>query len=251
MSTLRPKRKRKIEYPTEDGQPMGETPLHRTVMADLIVNLEVRYLKVPDVWAGGNLFLCYEEGNPEACVVPDVLLAKGVRKWPRPNYLLWQETPPSLIVEVTSEKTRKEDEDKKSLYERLGVEELILFDPYGEYLQPRLQGYELLAGRYQPIPRKADGSLLSRTTNLFLEPERDRLRLVDAETRERLVWLEEIEPAFCVERVARHAEEALAAEEAAARQAAEARAAEEIAARQAAEEQVRALKAELERLRKA
>ncbi|HYX22924.1 MAG TPA: Uma2 family endonuclease, partial [Thermoanaerobaculia bacterium] len=62
-------------------------------------------------------------------MVPDVLLAKGVRKWPRPNYLLWQETPPSLIVEVTSEKTRKEDEDKKSLYERLGVEELILFDP--------------------------------------------------------------------------------------------------------------------------
>jgi hypothetical protein len=108
---------------------------------------------------------------------------------------------------------RKEDEDKKSLYERLGVKELILFDPYGEYLQPRLQGYRHVAGRYQLIPLKADGSLLSRTTNLFLEPEGDRLRLVDAETRERLVWLEEIEPAFCVKRVTLQAEEALAAEE--------------------------------------
>jgi len=254
-----------MEYPTEDGQPMGETPLHRIVMTDLILNLEVRYLEVPDIWVGGNLFLCYEEGNPKACVAPDVLLAKGVKKWDRPNYLLWQETPPSLIVEVTSEKTRKEDEYKKLLYERLGVEELFLFDPYGEYLQPRLQGYRLVAGRYQPIPLKADGSLLSRTTNLFLEPEGDRLRLVDAETRERLVWLEEIEPAFCVERVARLAEEALAAEEEAAAEweetaalrAAEAKAAEEAAARQAetaarraAEEQIRVLEAELNRLQK-
>jgi Uma2 family endonuclease len=255
-----------IEYPTSDGQPMAETSLHRMVMNDLIGGLEDRYTQEPDVWAGGNLFLCYEEGNPAAIVAPDVLLAKGVReKWPRPNYLLWQEPLPSLVVEVTSKKTRREDQGKKkSLYERLGIEELILFDPYGEYLRPRLQGYRLVMGRYQPIPLEKDGSLLSQTTGLYLKREGDRLRMVDALTGERLLWREELDAARKAEAAARRAAQRRAAKEAAARQAAEARAAEaearateeaaarqaEAAARQAAEEQVRALKAELDRLRK-
>ncbi len=50
-----------IEYPTSDGQPMAETTLHRKVMSDLIEALERRYAGVPDVWVGGNLFLCYRE----------------------------------------------------------------------------------------------------------------------------------------------------------------------------------------------
>ncbi|MEA2602053.1 MAG: hypothetical protein QOF89_3045 [Acidobacteriota bacterium] len=247
-----------IEYPTSDGQPMAETPLHRKVMNDLIGGLEDRYAQEPDVWAGGNLFLCYEEGNPAACVAPDVLLAKGVPKWDRPNYLLWEEVPPSLVVEITSKKTRRDDQGKKkSLYERLGVEELVLFDPYGEYLRPRLQGYRLVKGHYQPVPLEQDGAFLSQTTGLLFHPEGKRLRLVDAVTGERYLWREESEAARKAEAAARRAAQRRAAKEAAARQAAEARAAEaevkaaeEAAARQAAEEQVRALKAELDRLRK-
>jgi Uma2 family endonuclease len=252
---------------------MAESTLHRIVMNDLIYGLENLYCEVPDVWVGGNLFLCYEKGNPEACVAPDVLLAKGVKeKWPRPNYLLWQEPLPSLVVEVTSKKTRREDQGKKkSLYERLGIEELVLFDPYGEYLRPRLQGYRFVMGRYQPIPLEMDGSLLSETTGLYLKREGDRLRMVDALTGERLLWREELDAARKAEAAARRAAqrraaraEAKAAKEAVAREAeavarqaaeakaaeAEARATEEAAARQAAEEQVRALKAELDRLRK-
>ena len=229
---------KEIEYPTSDGQPMAETTLHRKVMNDLIEGLERRYEDVPDVWVGGNLFLCYERGNPAAIVAPDVLLAKGVSKWDRPNYLLWEETPPSLVVEVTSRKTRREDEGKKKLlYERLGIEELVLFDPYGEYLRPRLQGFRLVRERYQSISLEEDGSLLSLTTGLRLEPEGERLRLVDAVTGEPLLWPEELD-------AARRKEAAAHRKEAAARQAAEARAAE-------AEEQVQALKKELERLRKA
>ena len=93
-----------IEYPTSDGQPMAETSLHLRVMFDVIDGLRRRYASVPDVWIGGNLFLCYEKGNPQACVAPDVLLAKGVTRWDRPNYLLWQETVPSLVMELTSRK---------------------------------------------------------------------------------------------------------------------------------------------------
>lgn len=220
-----------IEYPTSDGQPMAETSLHLRVMFDVIFGLRRRYAAVPDLWVGGNLFLCYEKGNPQAIVAPDVLLAKGISKWDRPNYLLWQETVPSLVVELTSRKTRREDVGKKkALYERLGIDEYILFDPYGEYLKPSLQGFRLLKSGYQPIPQTDDGSLLSRTTGVRFQREGERLRLRDARSGEPVLWSEEIE---------------------AARVQAEARAAEASAARDRAEERVRALEAELKRLRDA
>ncbi|HEV2851396.1 MAG TPA: Uma2 family endonuclease [Thermoanaerobaculia bacterium] len=207
-----------VEYPISDGQPMAESPLHMKVMFDLIEGLTRRYAEVPDVWVGGNLFLCYERGNPAACLAPDVLVAKGVANWMRPNYLLWEEkVPPCLVVEVTSRKTRREDQvKKKNVYEGIGVEEYVLFDPSGEYLRPRLQGYRLQDGRYQAVRLEEDGSLLSQATGLRLRPEGQRLRLVDAVTGEPVLWPEEVE-----------------------------------AARRAAEERVRALEEELSRLRKA
>ena len=106
---------REIEYPTSDGQPMAETPEHQQVMIDLILGLRRRYAEAPDVWVGGNFFLCYERGNPNAHVSPDVMMVRGVpKKKKRPNYLLWQERPPSLIIEVTSRKTRREDQRVKN-----------------------------------------------------------------------------------------------------------------------------------------
>ncbi len=251
-------REQEIEYPSSDGQPMAETPQHAQVMYDLIFGLREWYEQVSDVWVAGNLFLYYEKGDTSARVAPDLLLAKGVRKWDRPNYRVWEEGPPVLVVEVTSKKTRRKDQDvKKPLYERLGVKECVLFDPFAEYLRPSLQGFRLMRGSYQPIPLEADGSLRSKTTGLWLKREGQRLRLVDVATGERLLWREELNAARAEAEArgaeaatARQAAEARAAEQAAARQAAEVRAAEEAAARQAAEERIRALEAELKRLRK-
>jgi Uma2 family endonuclease len=254
-----------IEYPTSDGQPMAETPQHMQVMVDLIFGLKRRYQEVSDVWVAGNLFFFYEKGHPKARVAPDVLLAQGVRKWDRPNYKVWEDGPPAFVVEVTSRKTRKKDQEvKKPLYERLGVKEFVLFDPFGEYLRPPLQGFRLLRGRYQPIPLEADGSLRSRTTGLWLKREGQRLRLVDVKTGEPILWQEELEAARDREAAARkvaetagQAAEARATKAVEARQAAEAaqlaaeaRATEEAASRRIAEEQLRALEDELKRLRK-
>jgi Uma2 family endonuclease len=161
-----------IEYPTSDGQPMAETTLHRKVMSDIIEGLEWRYADVADVWVGGNLFLYYEKGNRKKSVAPDVLLVRGVRKWARDCFFLWEEKTPELIFEITSRSTRNEDEGKnKDTYERLGVPELVLFDPYGEYLDPRLQGYRLQRGRYRRIRLNADGSLDLRTAGITVRPE--------------------------------------------------------------------------------
>lgn len=222
---------REIEYPTSDGQPMAETLEHQQVMIDLIQGLRSRYAGAPDVWVAGNFFFCYEKGNPNAHVAPDVMVAKGLQpKERRPNYLLWEEKPPSLVIEVTSRTTRREDlGKKKSLYERIGTDEYVLFDPFGEYLRPRLQGYQLERGRFQPVRLEEDGSLRSRTTGLTLRPEGKRLRLVDSVTRVPILWHEEVEVACS------QAEGALA---------------QEATARRAAEERVRALEAELSRLRR-
>jgi Uma2 family endonuclease len=220
-----------IEYPTSDGQPMAETLEHQQVMIDLIEGLRSRYAGAPDVWVAGNFFFCYEKGNPNAHVAPDVMVAKGLQpRESRPNYLLWEEKPPSLVMEVTSRSTRREDlGKKKSLYERIGTEEYVLYDPFGEYLRPRLQGYRLDGSRFQPIPLEADGSLRTLTTGLSLRPEGKRLRLVETATARPILWHEELEAAFAQEATARRAE---------------------AAARKAAEERLRALEEEISRLRR-
>lgn len=67
----------------------------------------------------------------------------------------------------------------------MGVVELVLFDPLSEYLQPRLQGYRLVEGEYEPWPDAglANGGLrwVSRALGLELHalPGDDKLRLWD------------------------------------------------------------------------
>jgi Uma2 family endonuclease len=140
------------------------------------------------------MFLYFRQGDPRSVVAPDVFLVRGIPKGERKSFKLWEEgRVPSLVIEVTSESTRKEDLDKKkTCYERLGVEEYVLHDPEGDYLSPRLQGYRLAGDRYQPMPARFDGSLDSRTTGLTLRVEGNNLRLIDAATGERLLWVDEL-----------------------------------------------------------
>ena len=187
--------RQEIYYPESDGQPMGETDAHRKEMTDLIEALDDHFRNDPQVYVAGNLFLYYEEGDPRSVICPDVFLVRGVPKGLRRTYKLWEEgRVPSLVIEVTSRDTRGEDisdRRKKGRYERLGVEEYFLHDPYGEYLNPRLQGFRLFDGRYRPIEPAPDGSLISRTTGLVLRLEAIWLRLVDAATGEFLLTPQE------------------------------------------------------------
>jgi len=90
--------------------------------------------------------------------------------------------PPTLVIEVTSAGTRQEDLNKKALYERLGVTEYVLYDPLGEYLNPRIQVFRLSGGKYVPIPQESRGSLQSRTVGLTFTMEGPELRLIDTAT---------------------------------------------------------------------
>lgn len=202
-----------VHYPESDGKPMAESTIHWNVMVDTAQVLRRHFEETPDVWVGSNLFVYYERGVPSAVVAPDVLVVQGVPKWNRPTFKVWEEKQvPCFVLEVTSASTRREDsKDKKATYERLGVGEYVLFDPLGDYLKPRLQGFRFAGSRYEPVALSADGSLLSRTTGLWLRAEGERLRLADASTGAPLLWTDEIEAAL------RAAEERAALAEAARR----------------------------------
>jgi Uma2 family endonuclease len=175
-------------YPTSDGKPMAETDVHRDLMVALIETLKAFYAATPRVYVSGNLLLFYEKGNKRRHVSPDVFMVKGVAKGDRENYLMWEEgQPPHVVIELTSSSTKSEDTKKKlELYQdTLKVREYFLFDPNGDYLKPRLQGYRLRKGAYQPISEVA-GRLPSQVLGLHLERDGNALRLWNPDTQ---TWL--------------------------------------------------------------
>jgi len=174
---------RDIEYPESDGQPMAESDLHADEMIYLRLALREHFRNEPDVYVAGNLFFYFRQRDPRAVVAPDLFVVKGVPKDSRRKYLLWEEGQvPCFVVEITSNSTQHEDlKSKKDCYESLGVEEYFLFDPLGDYLKPRLQGYRLVNGRYETAGPRAD-ALESRTTGVTLRVDGEHLRLIDTAT---------------------------------------------------------------------
>ncbi len=169
-----------IHYPTSDGKPMGETDVHRNVMAAAIDVLQMFYAG-QTVYVSGNILVYYRPGNKRRHVSPDVLVVKGLEPRDRDNYLLWEEgRAPNVVIEVTSESTREEDlQDKFEIYrDEIRVVEYFLFDPRAEYLNPVLQGYRLRRGRYEPIAAVA-GRMPSTELGLHLEADGNRLRFYD------------------------------------------------------------------------
>jgi Uma2 family endonuclease len=224
-----------VYYPESDGKPMAETDTHINLLIYLREALVDYFRDDPNVYVAGNLFVYYVEGDPTQVVAPDVFVVKGVPKGERRIFQVWKEgKAPDVVFELTSKKSRYEDlGTKKGLYEVLGVQEYILFDPLEEYLQPRLMMFHLTPQGYR---RVEEGPLVSRVLGLELREEGNLLRLVDPRTGERLLTPLE-------------AQEARRQAEVARRQA-EQRAAEEAEARRRAEAELERLRAELARLQR-
>ena len=222
-----------IEYPSADGKPVAESDFQLNSLIYARERLRIYFrdeCKRNDVYVAGNLLIYYQEGNSGASVAPAVFAVIGVPNRDRSSYLLWQERKtPDFVLEITSRTTRGEDQGRKrELYRALGVKEYWQFDPTGDYLEPPLQGRELIAGGYVRMPGRelADGvlALESGVLGLELHVTANGLRYYDPVTEKYLLS---------------HAEEA------ARRQAAEANLAQEAAARQAAEARVAELEARL------
>lgn len=180
-----------IIYPESDGSPMGETDLHISLLTYLREALLDYFRDDPQVYVAANLFLYYEEGNPAAVIAPDVFVVKGVAKGNRRVYKLWTEgQTPQVIFELTSRSTRLDDlGTKRALYAMLGVSEYYIYDPYGDYLEPRLWAYHLEtgAGMMAEYVRVLDEIIYSPALGLDLVPEGDLLRLRNSQTSQNLL----------------------------------------------------------------
>jgi Uma2 family endonuclease len=233
-----------IEYPESDGKPMGETDLHRYWMIRIYDILRWRY-RQQRVYVGSDLLVYYTEGIPQHFVVPDDFVVLNSDPGPRRVFKVWEEgAAPNVVFEVTSRKTRQRDSHgKPGVYATIGVQELFLFDPTADYLQPPLQAYRF--ENSQPVRQEADenGMLRSDCLGLRLRLEHGRLDMFDAQTGERQLTEAEWQ------RAAAETFRAAADAERAAAEAIRAAAEAEHAARIAAEEEARRLRAEIERLR--
>lgn len=189
---------RPIVYPESDGKPMAETGRHMMEMFRLIMTLRRFYDDVPLVHVSGNQLLYYIEGNPKACVAPDLYVVKGLPKLPLlDTYKLWEiGVPPALVLEATSKTTSREDRTKKwEIYARIGVQEYILYDPRirgWETRYPPLQGFRLGPDGYAPIPADPEGALLSEELGLRLILEQGRLIFRDPHSGMRLYSPDEL-----------------------------------------------------------
>ena len=193
-----PPRPAPVEYPESDGKPMAETDIHRRVIFDIANMLTSRYRGREDMFVGGDLMMYYVEGAPHLSVSPDIFVAFGPPREPsRRVWKTWEEGKlADFVLEVTSKGTRRKDEEKRRLFERLGVAEYWQHDPTGEYMPAILKGQRLnAAGAYEAIPlvTKPDGTLRgeSKVLALHLCLDEGRLRLFDPATDEFLATNEE------------------------------------------------------------
>ena len=106
----------------------------------------------PNVYVAGNLLWYPVEGKPTIRGAPDVLIAFGRPKGLRGSYKQWQEggIAPQVVFEVLSPGNRVEEMTRKfRLYEKYGVEEYYVYDPYTNVWQGWLRGPD---GQLHAIP---------------------------------------------------------------------------------------------------
>jgi len=198
MTTITEFPPRLIEYPEADGLPMAESDQTREYLVYVTKVLSVFFENRTDVYASGNLFIYYEQGNPEAVVAPDVFVVFGVENRQRRIYKVWEEDDrtPNFVLEITSKTTRSKDQGaKKGIYAFLGVEEYYQYDPTGDYLVPSLQGFRLQDGNYIPVSTTTSSEgvivLPSVVLNLELHLQGQTMRLYNPATEQYLLTHEE------------------------------------------------------------
>jgi Uma2 family endonuclease len=201
MSTVTTKTRPELEvedgvrYPSEDGQPMAETPIHVDAILLLYQALEDFFRDRTDVFIAANIFWYWEKGNPDARLAPDVMIVPAVpREKERRSFFSWREggAIPAAVFEIASRGTWRENLSKKySDYERLGVNEYYVFDPEGEYVLPALTSFCLVNGTYRRVIADADGSVKSQL-GFRVRPEGRMLRVIDDNTGQAVLTHEEL-----------------------------------------------------------
>jgi Uma2 family endonuclease len=176
-----------IYYPSEDGKSMAQTVYHVDTAVDLAVDLRDQfYHGRNDIFVSLDNYWYWEQGNPKACAVPDIMVCFGVnRETLVRSYMEWRQNNvgPSVCFEFLSRGTWKKNLTvTKDLYERRGVSEYFVVDPDYKYLKTGVKGFRLKKGKYVDIVPEADGSMLAKSLNFRLLLVGRTFKLLDPKT---------------------------------------------------------------------
>lgn len=201
-------------YPSSDGEPMAETPIHVHAIMMLHQALEDFFKGRPDVFIASDIFWYWKIGSKTARISPDVMVVPGVERrdiYERRSFFSWIEGAiPAAVFEMASRRTWRKDLGKKyETYEKLGVKEYFLFDPEFQYLEAPLVGFRLRGKKYQEIPAKNMESHLG----FRLRTDGWMIRLIDSQTNESIpTRAEAVEQAKANTNEEKHRADALADE---------------------------------------
>lgn len=120
----------KVVYPAQDD--MGEHELQRFI-AELLRPLLERWFREKGViaHAGADTFFYFQKGDAKKRLAPDVYVLLGVRQdLAVPSWKLWEGAPaPHFALEVVSRDVSKDYDKSPALFDAIGGNELVLFDP--------------------------------------------------------------------------------------------------------------------------
>ena len=191
-------RRSEARYPSSDGKPMSENDFQRYAICYLYDAVRFYwYGDQPNVYVSGNLLIYAKEGDRAAVAAPDLFVVIGARDLPRYSYRLWEEPkPPDFALEVAAPSSWKHDlNEKRAIYESMGVKEYVACDPRAEFYEPPLRGFRLEGRAYVPIDAERHGgvwTLHSEVLGLTFRQFGEKVRLMDPATGRDLPTHEEL-----------------------------------------------------------
>lgn len=130
-------------FPTADQVP--ESKRHLKLRTLLYQVLELAFADQAEI--GCDQFVYWDATDPRVCLAPDAFVHLGQADTLFDSWKTWERGTPEIAVEIIS-KSDERDRDweaKLGRYNRLGVRELIRFDP--EATELRLRVWDLSDGR--------------------------------------------------------------------------------------------------------
>ncbi len=150
MASRTTEEQERLLYPESDGRPLADNTRQLRWLVILYGNLSALFREEEDVVVFADLLWYPVYGDPSACMAPDTMVVFGRPKGDRGSYMQWREegVAPKVAFEVLSpNNTDAEMARKFTFYERHGVEEYYVLDPYAE----TMTGWRRRGRRLKPI----------------------------------------------------------------------------------------------------
>ncbi len=182
-STILPANK-VIDYPFEDDIPLADSTLQFDWLEMLFAGLEAQYRDAADVMVASNNLWYPIEGDPRTATAPDIMVVFGRPKQPRKSFMQWKEQGigPQVTMEIRSPSNSTKDLKKCfDFYQRFGVEEYYLIDPWKD----TLDGWKREGKKLKKIAKM--NGWVSPRLGLRFELRKDWLHIIGADGEEFLM----------------------------------------------------------------